>query len=102
MTEIVLIDVRHHRLQVCSQAEVEWEWDDDVWTSTRTSRKLKVKFSEAIQAIIEATEAHKAVLAFTGRKNFRKSVLETYKGNRSGIRKPMHLGRLKEWAQGSL
>lgn len=99
MTEIVLIDADITAYQVCSQAEVEWEWDDDVWTLHSDFKEVKVKFSEAIQAIIEATEANKAVLAFTGRKNFRKAVLETYKGNRSGIRKPMHLGRLKEWAK---
>jgi len=99
MTDTVLIDADITAYQVCSQAEIEWEWHDDIWTLHSDFNEVKVKFSEAIHAIIEATEAGNAVLAFTGRNNFRKSVLETYKGNRAGIRKPMHLGRLKEWAK---
>ena len=99
MSEIVLIDADITAYQVCSQAETEWEWHDDVWTLHSDFKEVKVKFSEAIHAIMEATEASEAVLAFTGSTNFRKDVLESYKGNRSGLRKPMHLRRLIEWAK---
>ena len=64
MSEIVLIDADITAYQVCSQAETEWEWHDDVWTLHSDFKEVKVKFSEAIHAIMEATEASEAVLAF--------------------------------------
>lgn len=99
MTETVLIDADITAYQVCSQAEVEWEWHDDIWTLHSDFNEVTGSFAEAIHSIVEATEASDMVLAFTSPTNFRKGILESYKGNRAGSRKPMHLMRLRDWAK---
>lgn len=95
--QTVLIDADITAYQVCVNAEVEWDWGDDVWTLHSDRAVVRGSFKEAIDTIIEATEADAAILAFTGPDNFRKSILPEYKGHRSG-RKPMNYAYLKEWA----
>ncbi len=99
MADIVLIDADITAYQVCTQMETEWDWGDDVWTLHSDFSHVQLAFDAAIHAISEATEADIAVLAFTSPNNFRTSILPTYKGNRSGTRKPMHLARLRDWAK---
>jgi DNA polymerase-1 len=99
MFDTVLIDGDITAYQVCSAAEQEWDWGGDVWTLWSDRAEVRVKFHEAISEIIEKTEAAKCVIAFTDSRNFRKDVLESYKGNRAGVRKPMHLAYLREWAK---
>ena len=96
--ETVLIDADITAVQVCSKAEVETEWDDDVWTLHSDFAAVKQDFAEAINNIIEMTGAAKCELAFTDTANFRKDVYEPYKSNRKKTRKPMHLMRIREWA----
>lgn len=97
--DIVLIDADITAYQVCSQAETEWDWGDDVWTLHSDFNEVTAAFQEAVHSIVEATEASEAILTFTSPNNFRLGVLDTYKGNRSGTRKPMHLARLRKWAK---
>ena len=96
--ETVLIDADITAFQVCSSAEVETEWHDDIWSMHSDFKEVKANFKEAIDAIQEMTAAPNVILAFTAKDNFRKDVYEPYKGNRKGTRKPMHLHRIRDWA----
>ena len=96
--ETVLIDADITAFSVCSAAEVETEWSDEVWTLHSDFKDVKRDFKEAIDAIIDMTGAAKAELAFTDTMNFRKQVYAPYKSNRKKSRKPMHLMRIREWA----
>ena len=96
--ETVLIDADITAFQVCSAAEVETEWHDDVWTLHSNFADVKRDFAEAIENIRDMTGAAKVELAFTDTENFRKDVYAPYKSNRKNSRKPMHLMRVREWA----
>lgn len=95
--ETVLVDADISAYQVCAAAEVETEWDDDVWTLHSDFSKVQSDFTDVIRGIEEMTAAKNVVLCFTGKTNFRKDIYEPYKSNRK-TRKPMHLKRVKEWA----
>jgi len=95
--DTVLIDADITAFQVCSVAEVEIEWHEEVWSLYSDFKEVKADFADAVSGIIELTGAKTAVLAFTDTQNFRKSVYGPYKGNRKG-RKPMNYKRLKDWA----
>lgn len=96
--ETVLIDADITAFQVCSSAEVETDWGDDVWTLHSDFAKVKSDFKEAITSIQDMTGAPNVILAFTSSTNFRKSVYEPYKSNRKKSRKPMHLMNVRRWA----
>ena len=96
--ETVLIDADITAFQVCSAAEVETEWENDIWTLHSDFAAVRQDFAEAINNIIDMTGAAKCELAFTDTANFRKEVYEPYKSNRKQTRKPMHLMRIREWA----
>lgn len=97
--ETVLIDADITAFQVCSSAETETDWGDDIWTLHSNFAEVKKDFAEAIAAIQEMTGALDVELAFTSKTNFRKTVYPPYKGNRKDSRKPMHLMRIREWAK---
>lgn len=94
----VLIDADITAFQVCSNMEVETEWENDVWTLHSNLRDVQLHFDEAIENIMDVTGASDCILAFTGKRNFRKEILPDYKGHRTG-RKPMNYGNLKDYAR---
>ena len=96
--ETVLIDADITAFQVCTAAEVETEWEDEVWTLHVDFKQVKRDFRDAVDAILENTGAAKVELAFTDKVNFRKEIYPPYKSNRKSKRKPMCLKQLKEWA----
>lgn len=74
-----------------SAAEVETQWEDDVWTLECDHDKAWTILCQSIEAIRKRKpewEGSKIVLAFTDETNWRKSVLPTYKANRKASRKP--------------
>lgn len=97
--QTVLIDADITAYQVCSSAEVEIDWGDDVWTLHSDLKDVKREFKLVIDTILSKTEASHAILAFTSPDNYRKTILPSYKENRAKIRRPMHLARLREWAK---
>lgn len=97
--QTVLIDADITAYQVCSSAEMEWDWGDDIWSLITDFKEVKRSFEEAIEKIRETTEADKVTLCYTSSDNFRTRVLPSYKGNRKGTRKPMNLSSLREWTK---
>lgn len=97
--QTALIDADITAYQVCSGAEIEWDWGDDIWSLVTDFKEVKRSFKEAIDKIIETTEADDVILCYTSPDNFRHDLLPTYKGNRKSVRKPMNLAALRDWSK---
>lgn len=92
--------------RTCSSLEHEIEWDEDIWS-------LHVDLNEAIAAFQDTMEHYieralsldecelgtrvKVIYCFSSSNNFRKNLLQTYKLNRVGKRKPVAYWALKQW-----
>lgn len=97
--QTVLIDADITAYQVCSSVELEWDWGDDIWSLVTDFKEVKRSFEEAIDKIVETTEADDVILCYTSPDNFRQDILPSYKGNRKATRKPMNLADLREWTK---
>ena len=97
--QTVLIDADITAYQVCSAAEIEWDWGDDIWSLVTDFKEVKRTFKEALDKIMETTEADDAILCYTSPKNFRQDILPTYKGNRTSVRRPRNLAALRDWTK---
>lgn len=95
MGRTVLIDADILAYQVASsQEELYMFGDQEVYHADLDTALREV--NNAIEWIVHRVDADAAVLFLTGTKNFRKEVLETYKGNRTG-RKPTLLPDIRKW-----
>tara|TARA_Y100001973_G_scaffold102281_1_gene167006 strand:- start:1759 stop:2442 length:684 start_codon:yes stop_codon:yes gene_type:complete len=77
--------------------EQEFDWGDDWWTLFGDLREAQERVDVWLQDIKELLNADKFVLTLTGRNNWRKDVLPTYKSNRKGKRKPVVYKALKQY-----
>ncbi|MGL5643168.1 MAG: hypothetical protein ACRCW3_00080 [Metamycoplasmataceae bacterium] len=87
----LILDADYLVFSAMSAAEVEIQWDDNVWTLETDHNKAWDILCNSIAAIV-AKRSHwassKIVMCFTDVNNWRKGVLPTYKMNRKGKRKP--------------
>lgn len=95
---ILLIDADVVAYVAASSCEVETHWGDGYWTWHVDENEVKAKVKDQIDDIMSSLDGDEYKLCLTDSLgNFRKSVLATYKGNRSNIKKPLVLMRIKEW-----
>lgn len=94
-----VIDADILAYQAAAAAEQAYDWGDGMWTLHSFESDAIAAFESALGRIKDRTEASKLVLAFSDKANWRKTVLATYKSNRVGVRKPMLLGFLKQYAE---
>jgi DNA polymerase-1 len=78
------------------EASRRWDADDDF--DIDDASWAVAGFDSAVERMVREMGADNAVLCFTGRDNFRYSVLPTYKSNRKGKPKPVLLDPLIEHA----
>lgn len=105
----LLVDADMMCYRACASCEHETEWGDDIWT-------LHVDLNEAIDVFQDMMSMHidkalekygfeggtiKVIYCFSDRSGniFRKKLLQTYKLNRSGKRKPVAYWALKKWVE---
>lgn len=93
----VLIDADILAFQVASKAEVATQFDDDMWVLWADAKQARNEVDDAIEAIKYTTGRDEVVLCLSGKNNFRYSVCDSYKSNRSGKRRPMILRHLREY-----
>ncbi len=87
----LILDADYLVYQAMSAAEVEIQWDDNVWTLECDHNKAWEILRSSIDIIVSKRKAwatSKIVMCFTDTVNWRKSVLPTYKENRKKTRKP--------------
>ncbi|KGK41217.1 hypothetical protein LH51_16595 [Nitrincola sp. A-D6] len=98
---VLLIDGDIVAYQAACISEVEIEWSNGVWTLHSVFDEAKYHVIRYINSVLIklGLDAKDTVIinTLTGSQNWRKDVLDTYKGNRKGVRKPLALRELKEW-----
>lgn len=92
-----LIDADILIYQSAAVSEQAVDWDDGLWTLHAFEHEAIAAFESSLRSLLEKVEAKDYLLAFSDKDNWRKSVLPTYKSNRSGVRKPLLLKFLKEY-----
>lgn len=95
---IALIDGDILAYQAAAYAEKPVNWGDGLWTLHAFEEDAEVAFQNHLDSIMGKTGAEKCLIAFSDKENWRKEVLNTYKANRSDVRKPMLLKHLRDWA----
>lgn len=98
MAREALIDADILAYQAASSAEQAIDWGDGMWTLHAFEDEAKAHFTRTLESIVEKTEAPDVTLAWSDSDNWRRDVYPSYKSNRSGVRKPMLLKFIREWA----
>lgn len=96
---IALIDADILAYQAAAVSEQPINWDQEMWTLHAFESDAIRAFETPLSTLIEKVEATQYLLAFSDKDNWRKQVLPTYKSNRTGVRKPLLLKFLREYAQ---
>lgn len=94
-----LIDADILAYQASASAEQPYDWGEGLWTLHSFEADAAAHFESALGRVKENTKATKLILAFSDKANWRKLVLPTYKSNRIGVRKPMLLNYVKQYAE---
>lgn len=87
---------------LCSAAEVEINWGDDIWTLYSDAKEVKGKVKENLENLTDHLDADGYVFCLSDSLNFRKEIFPNYKGNRRGQRKPVAYKELKDWCLAEL
>ena len=82
--------------RAASAAEQEQEYNEELTVIVGDFRQGKRIVEQELTKLRQRFDTDKIILYFTDRKNFRKGVCETYKGNRTK-RKPCGYLKLKNW-----
>lgn len=96
---VALIDADILTYQAAIVSEQAHDWGDGMWTLHAFEQDGIAAFNGILNSIVEKSQAKEFLLAFSDKDNWRKSVLPTYKSNRAGVRKPMLLKFLREYAE---
>ena len=96
MATVALIDADILIYQIASSLEEVFEFGDRHVLHADAAEGRR-EMDNAIEYILHSLDADEAVLALTHPYNFRTDVLDSYKGNRKGTRKPMILPALREY-----
>jgi DNA polymerase-1 len=96
MANVVLIDADILCYQIASSLEDVIVFGDR-HVLHADAKQGREELVNAIEYIIDTVDADEAILALTHPFNFRTEVLKSYKGNRTGTRKPMILPDLREY-----
>lgn len=93
----LLIDGDIVAFQAAAASEHPVKWDDDMWTLHAYESEGQALIQSKIASALEQTGADNFKVYLTGKENFRKEFLPSYKGNRKDVRKPLTLLALKDW-----
>lgn len=85
--------------QVAMTNEVSTNWGDGLWTLHCDENICLQHVDSRIEQVVHNLEADNVIVTLTGKDNFRKDVLPSYKSNRINTRKPMVLPVLREYLQ---
>ena len=85
----LLIDGDLYLFRSAIAVEHEIDWGDDVWSLSTDLKAAKKLFVSMIDAFKKELVVEDVIVTISGQKNFRKDVLETYKGGRKKVRKPV-------------
>lgn len=103
---LLLMDADMLVFEACSSVETEINWGDDLWTLHADAADAKAKVDDRVAFIVDKVlnllkyeGAYEIIMCFTDDENFRKSILPSYKANRTGKRKPVCYKGVKAWVK---
>lgn len=100
---IIDADVLSVQAAVVNQKAIRWGGDEEgeraLWTLHAFEEDGEATFTGMVQNLIDKTGADEALLVFSDKVNWRKTVLPTYKHNRSKTVQPLLRSHLTTWAQ---
>lgn len=85
----LIIDADMILYQALSNAEIETEFEDDMWMLTCDHKQARIQFDDRIEQLIKEADVTEYVLCFSHPENFRKDIYPEYKANRKATRKPL-------------
>jgi len=95
----LVIDADTLIYQAAFAAELEIEWEHDVWSVTTDLALAKPIISGKLLALKDRFKTSDMILALTDSKNWRHQYYPEYKATRKKSRKPVGFKALKEWLQ---
>ena len=94
----LLIDGDVLAYKSAAACEVAFHDEDGYWTWFCNEREVQAAVNGEIATLLDELGADGYVLALTdSAENFRKSILPTYKSNRSGVKRPVALKGIRQW-----
>jgi DNA polymerase-1 len=96
-TRTLLIDGDILIYHEAAAVEEVFDWGDDWWTLHGDASEAKERVDVWLEEVASLLEAEKTIVTLTGRMNWRKDVLPTYKANRKGKRKPVVYTELRRY-----
>ena len=87
--KVAVIDADILLYKACRVAEEEVNWGDDQWILWSDLNKVKTIIDDQIDLLVEEMNAHRSILCFSDKRNYRKEINPEYKANRRGGRKPL-------------
>ena len=94
----LLIDGDLYLFRSAIAVEEEIDWGNDIWSLSSDLKAAKALFKATIDAFKKELVVEDVIVTISGQNNFRKDILETYKGGRKKVRKPVGYKALVEWA----
>lgn len=98
MKRIILIDADVYAYKAASAIEVATDWGEGYWTWECDADAVEARVLSMIEQTRENLDGDEVKLCLTDtKKNWRHDILPTYKGSRSGVKKPLVLQHIKQW-----
>lgn len=92
----LLIDADVLLYKACLKSEEAIDWGDDLWTLHSDMKTARQFFDIDVQELMTALNDRSVVCAFSSRRTFRYDLLDSYKWNRKGRRKPLSYPVLRQ------
>lgn len=103
MTKRTLIvdgDIYAYQGAAGAEEATNWGTDDDdgcIWRVVADERNAKKFIDDSMDELMDTLEATDLIVCLTDPDNWRKTVLPTYKGNRTSTRRPIILPQMREY-----
>lgn len=91
----LLIDADILLYRAASSVEREIEFEEDIWVLYTDENEAIEAFNNSVADLLEQADTYGYLLCFSDSVNFRKDILPTYKGQRTG-RKPMGFKAIRD------
>ena len=101
MSQLLLIDGDIPLYQAAFGVEEPIDWGEDLWTLHADVGTAACVFDKWIADVQDYLGNSEILVCFSGKKNWRKSVLPTYKANRLEQRKPVIYTPLRTYIEGN-
>jgi DNA polymerase-1 len=97
MNRTLILDGDITVYQLAARMETPIDFGDGLWVLFSDEKEAVGRLEDYLEGLKQTLEADKIIIALSDTKNFRKTILPSYKENRKGKRKPMLLPMLRQY-----